>query len=546
MKRPKQSVIRLLYFFIISVALSACSSLPEHLLKQVESIPAAIDNQQAAIAQKKKSFEAFSSDKEWHFIRPYLEKENWADYFGVADKQLAEAAAYYKSDVLPVAENNDPKDAANLTVRLVLFNDKMTASLASADHPASRMAFLIKVRDTAAAIYQQSAVDFAALKKAQSQLKDKAAKAISKYPHKTTDINQRLQEMALIIKQGSVAVQQLNDEYQKKPAIDYAVFGDASVTLAKSLQQAQDYQKKTSARLDELFRSYTKVLVDQKIKYFIDIGRASWCEGEYCGNGSTIVYPSVQIDKHVFKYFDEFQGELIASFKSRSFHPYIQREIWNALGLQPQSNWPRGDSHAEFWVQKIYTKTYHKYAEIVNDQMVRGQWQAVDEDSFWQQFDNLGMAILTKPYGYYEEDALTDAQPVGMATIAQPVVANGVASGSNQYGSWRHDNGRSFWEYYGMYRMFGDLMIPRRYYYNDWYGYNSYRGGAYYGRNNEYGTWGSGTFNNSRYRNSGYASRNPDDVGRARSGKGATYRSSSSVRGAGVSSRSRGPAGGGK
>jgi len=543
----KNNVIRIAYFFIIGLALSACSSLPEHLLNQVERMPAVMSQHQALIEQEKNKFDGFSADKEWGYIRPYLEKEKWAEYFNRAANELSAARSYFESDVLSLAEKNDPQDATRLTVNIVLFNEKIAASLASAQHAAKRADFLIRVRDTAAAIHKNALLEFSALKKARTELTAKAEKAIAKYAHKKSDINKRLDELELIVNKGAVSVRQLVDEFKKKDNVDFALFGDASVALSDTLQQVLEYQNKTAEKLDELYRSYTKVLADQKIQYFIDIGRASWCEGEYCGNGRTKVYPSVQVDKNVFKYFDELNQDLIASYRWNRLSLKIPGEIWQALRINEKWNWSRGDSHADYWVQKTYTKTFHKYVEIVNDKMSEGEWLAVDEDSFWQQFDNLGMSILTKPYGYYEEDSLKDAQPVGMAAIAKPTVVNGVATGSNQYGSWQQGNGGSFWQYYGMYRMFGDLMGPsRRYYYNDWSGYNNNRSGSYYGRNNEYGTWGSGTYNNSRYRNSGYARSNPDDVGRARSGKTAGYRSAASVRGAGASSRSRGPAGGGK
>ena len=80
------------------------------------------------------------------------------------------------------------------------------------------------------------------------------------------------------------------------------------------------------------------------------------------------------------------------------------------------------------------------------------------------------MALVTKPIGYFESEAIKTPEPVGLATVAKPEMVDGVAKGSNQYGEWRRDSsGNSFWFYYSMYRILGDFG-PGRYGYNDWYG----------------------------------------------------------------------------
>src|SRR5690606_30677764 len=131
---------------------------------------------------------------------------------------------------------------------------------------------------------------------------------------------------------------------------------------------------------------------------------------------------------------------------------------------------------------------------------------------------NLGMALFTKPLGYYEEDSLTTAEPPGMGLIEEPVVVDGIATGSNQYGEWRESNGQSFWFYYAMYRLYGDLAGPRGYSYQDWRAYrDSPRGRPFYGRENQWGSYGPYTYSSSRYRDSDFIRRYPDAMTGARS-----------------------------
>lgn len=547
MKQIYKSLFSLISLMIAALLLSSCSGLPDNMVHEAKLLPYKIKQQGIFINERKTAFEHLNTHKEWSFIQPYLEKEQWSAFFVTASNELANANALYESKIKPMLDRDDPKDRDDFSRLLYQFDKLYKASTEAAFKAEQRMAFMITIRDTAPAIYDQARREWAQVKALESQLITQANKAMKDYGPKTDDIKQRVKAISEMASTAQNAMNRITEQFKKFPTMDYALFGDESVNLSQTLKQTQQYHKVASSKLNELYRSYVKVLADQRIEYYVVIGRANWCEGEFCGNGSTRHYPPAQVDEKMFEYFDALTVNTIATnrpgfFSDDKFKLYIPEARWNALKIQKKWSWPRGDDYADYWVEKTYADTFHKYIEIVNDKMTEGGWVKVDENSFWQQYDNLGMAILSKPYGSYEEDAIKEAQPVGMATIATPTMKNGIPVGSNQYGEWRHSNGQSFWYYYGMYHVIGSLIGPRAYYYNDWRGYSSRaRGKPYYGRDEQYGTWGSSTYSHSRYRNSDYARRNPDSAKTSRSS-----RASSSIRGAGASNRSRGPAGGGK
>ena len=532
---------------IATLLLSSCSGLPDNMVHEAKLLPYKIKQQGIFINERKIAFEHLNTHQEWSFIQPYLEKEQWSAFFVTASNALADANALYESKIKPMLDHDDPKDRDDFSRLLYQFDKLYKGSTEAALKAEQRMAFLITSRDTAPAIYDQAKRESAQVKSLESQLITQANKAMKDYGPKTDDIKQRVKAISEMASTAQNAMNQISEQFKKSPRMDYALFGDESVNISQTLKQTQQYHKTASSKLNELYRSYVKVLADQRIEYYVVIGRANWCESDFCGNGSTRHYPPVQVDEKMFEYFDTLTTNTIATnrpnfFSGDKFKLYIPEVRWNALKIQQKWSWPSGDNYADYWVEKTYTNTYHKYIEIMNDKMTEGSWVKVDENSFWQQYDNLGMAILSKPYGSYEEDAIKEAQPVGMATIATPTMKNGIPVGSNQYGEWRHSNGLSFWHYYGMYHVISSLTGPRAYHYNDWRGYSRRaRGKSYYGRNEQYGTWGSSTYSNSRYRNSDYARRNPDSAKTSRSS-----RASSSIRGAGASNRNRGPAGGGK
>ncbi|MFK5913800.1 MAG: hypothetical protein QM484_05455 [Woeseiaceae bacterium] len=539
------------FFVLFSAFLAGCSGLPDNLTHEFKLMPKRLSDSAALMKTKKEAFDKLSSHSEWNFFSPYLESEKWQEKFLLASDEYNLAKTLFDTKIAPMADRNEPEDAPAFTLLVDEFKKHISASLVAANHADTRIGFLVDVRNTADKKYETAKRQYAKNLSLQRRFTQKANKATKAYSHKKDDLTQRVEGLNKLVADGGSSYAALKTEYHKNTSTNYARFGDAAVALAITTKNIVEYEAKHAKKVGELYRSYVKVLADQRVEYYVVIGRASWCAGEYCGSGNEANFPAVQVDAKVFEYFDTLNDGSVAKYRkswgSEKLTIHVQQDKWNALRLNPKAGMSRSHSYADYWIQQTYTKTFHKYIEIVNNETKEIPWAVVDEDSFWKNYDNLGMALLTKPYGYYEEDSLKDAQPVGMATVAKPVMRNGVATGSNQYGEWRRSNGHSFFYYYGMYRLFGGFIGPRRYSYNDWNGYSSRRRGySYYGSNNQYGTYGSRTYSNSRYRNSSYARRNPADVRSAASGVSRSSRSNPSVRGAGSSSRSRGPSGGGK
>ncbi|PCI71903.1 MAG: hypothetical protein COB38_04995 [Gammaproteobacteria bacterium] len=535
------------------VLLAGCEGLPDSYVDEFERMPGKQDRLARFIEQRNTELKELSNHTDSEFLTPYSQNENWAQHFVKATSQLTKAQSLYDNEISAIYDKDDPKDATSVFKLNRAFAELIQNSTSSARYVNERIAFLIETRENAQAIQTKAKQQLFEIDRIKEELLKLVKKTISVYPNKLNDLNAKLSSIDELVKNSKSSSALLNTQHDKlsdssTKFIDYAIIGDQAIMIERNLSDVNKQQKETQKKISQLEKSYIKVLADQRIEYFLVIRRASWCEGEYCGNGSEKIYSPIKVDSKVFEYFDSSQIETLATIRrswgKETFKINVKKDMWKALALNERYRWSRGHTHADYWIQKLYSKTFHKYVEIENDQSKETGWQSVSETYFWKQYDNLGMAIITKPYGFYEEDAISDAQPVGMATIAEPVMKDGVATGANRYGEWRQSNGLSFWHYYGMYHMYRGLIGPSRYGYNDWSGYNSRRrGSSYYGRNNRWGTFGSSTYSNSRYQNSGFARANSGAVYSARTGKGA---SSSSVRGASSSNRNRGPSSRGK
>jgi hypothetical protein len=126
---------------------------------------------------------------------------------------------------------------------------------------------------------------------------------------------------------------------------------------------------------------------------------------------------------------------------------------------------------------------YHKYRILQEDKASTTDWLKVPEDVYRANEALLGMAIAGKKDG----EELPAAAPPGYQYVGDP-----------RYGSWRTDSsGRTFWAFAGGMAL-GRMMDMGRYppiYQRDYDAYRSYRARKtpYFGRNKQYGTYGTVT-----------------------------------------------------
>ena len=272
-----------------------------------------------------------------------------------------------------------------------------------------------------------------------------------------------------------------------------------------------------------------------RIDYYVQIGRTSWDEASDWPTEHNYLYPPSKVKENVYTYFAKLKPNSVPAKYTRAWGGrlslYIDTNHWNALGIYPTTNWyRRSHDAAEFWIEDIFPKAYHKYILVENNRRKETDWEPVDEDDYDDHFDYLGMEIVSKPYGFFEDEKIKEASPPGMSMV-----------GNSRYGEWRTDphTGRSFWHYYGIYSFFYGGS-GRYYYRNDWDTWRrDYRGRKpYYGgsgtTSNVYGTYGSYVRTDRRYQSSHFAK------------KGGLRTSPASVRGAGPSRRGGGPGGRGK
>ena len=147
------------------------------------------------------------------------------------------------------------------------------------------------------------------------------------------------------------------------------------------------------------------------------------------------------------------------------------------------------------------------------------------EDEYNKNAEFEGHEIYSKPYGFFNNEALNAPNPVGISTVGNP-----------KYGEWKTDSstGQSFWSYYGQFRLLSDVIDifagnNHRYYRSDYdHWNNNYRNQRYTGSEDRYSYGGSVMNSSGNYKSNG------------------SVNNGNSLRGVGAVTRGRGASGGGK
>ncbi|MFC1608941.1 hypothetical protein ACFL2R_01685 [Patescibacteria group bacterium] len=134
---------------------------------------------------------------------------------------------------------------------------------------------------------------------------------------------------------------------------------------------------------------------------------------------------------------------------------------------------------------------------VIENEKSRHRTISISENEFFNTYQDLiGMTIYSKPYGYFNSEAVKSHTPGGMNLIAEPTMIEGVPTGYNRYGRW--NNG-----IFCFHNDFDDFfIIGSAFAYAEWDNYRHFRKNnrnkSYFG-NGKYGTNGSKLSSSPKY-----------------------------------------------
>ncbi|MCK5542586.1 MAG: hypothetical protein KAI40_07810 [Desulfobacterales bacterium] len=540
-KKIKQCSSYLIIVFLFVSLLTGCGGLPSDLKKACKNVSPRIETGKTFIDKNHETYKEFIKKRELTKIKPAFIKENLAGVFKEAHEELDRAGTLYTTNIKPLLDKNKEELAVKVLIELKKTNTIIIDAENKSKYPLKRVKHLNDVLLKIDTVHGKSLSTSENIGKTVNELATGLlVKAKNDFPKKAAKIDAKFAPLAEMGRQSKDAALNLDNEYNnhnKGKTTDYTIIADSDALLDNSSRQIQVLKKDFSKEIHNLSKSYTKILKDMKPIHSVVVKRESWNNRQDYYSPATVSFAR-QISPELFESIEtnkiETIVELYPSWNNLKMKNHIG-DIWEKLKIDPVEKWPRQRRHdsASFWFDSWDTKYFHKYTIVDDEKQHDTSWELVSEDVYEDNFEYLGMAILTKPFGMFEDEADTKATPPGMGFV-----------GNSEYGKWEKDNkGNSFWSWYGKYALFSNLLFystmgPMRY--NSWHGYNTnYRGrkpffGTTTGGAAKYGTRGAYTKQSSKFRNTSFAR------------MGGFKRGAPSVRGAGSSVRGGGPKAKGK
>ena len=536
--KAEKAVTGMILTLLALFFLTGCGQgLSDGTRRQAKAVKQDLKTTREFIDAQKKKYEGLAASKDFVALAGYAAKEKWDTAFAAAAATLDRAQQVYDKGLKATLKQNKPEGEAKALVQI-----KQVSAVIKEARDQARAPFERAGRIQAAMAGTQ-AMETSALAAAETILstvqglaQGPVARAREQFPGSDAKITARFAPFAKMADDTRANTQIVKAQYNAhtRGQADYAAF----VTAADAVEQANTVLSTKGTEfekdIDQLYESYTKVLEDMKIDYFVTVSRESWNERSDYYNPKISSYTR-QVSPEVFQALAESDAESIADLTpgyrgvSLRVSPGLDT-AFKALNIDPVEAWPdRSHNAATFYLNNTRLKYYHKYLKEENGQTTQTGWEPVKASFYEQNLENLGMAILSKPYGEFEPD--TQASPPGMAYVGNP-----------KYGEWKKDShGSSFWSWYGRYAFFSNLFFypPHHYSYGSWNRWNSdYRyKKPYYGRTNTgytFGTRGSTMKQSPRYQNSTFSK------------TGGLKTASASVRGGAAGLRGGGPKSKGK
>lgn len=197
-------------------------------------------------------------------------------------------------------------------------------------------------------------------------------------------------------------------------------------------------------KIDELYKSYTKLLTEDKEQHGVQMAAVSW--NDYYD------YPDEY--QRVFPYTIVTAADLaaikneIANYSVWDLNYIYQSAlITRVTGGHSRSGWNGNTDKAELWIEDMNSEYTHVYT-ILEGTEKKVVEQSVSEQTYNKFKNAVGLSIYSKPYGMFEDEAIDTVHEFGMSKV-----------GNDEYGEWRRDpsTGQDIWMWYAAYVIFDNL-----------------------------------------------------------------------------------------
>lgn len=211
------------------------------------------------------------------------------------------------------------------------------------------------------------------------------------------------------------------------------------------LKLVKDYEN----MIFQLSKSFSKILVDMSEYHAVAVSMVSWDDWYDFPTEHTVNFPMVELTYPTYlKAIEEYRSE------SREYSEYSIKN--SALldvitGGKITTSFHSGDDTANIWIED-FDSEYTQSFIIIENGLTTEVEESVSRDVYLKHINDKGKEVLSKPFGYFEDEVIDFAQPPGAAMV-----------GNSEYGRWNTeaDTGIELWAWFPLYSTYGALSAQR-------------------------------------------------------------------------------------
>lgn len=526
------------------VAVAACSGIPRETQQEVKALRDSFASTEAFIREQRAGFETRArTDAE---INAVATRERLLTRFDTATQELARARASYDRHVKPLVDRGKASEVETLRRHIRATRDLVNAARATAQAPVQRLNLLFDAKRNHAQWFAAAPGLATAARADVTSVTTLATRYQRTYPARADAIAARLAPITATMTSIDGGIETLRAQQalaENRSPLDYGALATAYHAVTTGRTSVQGASRTLTTQLPQLDRAYSKVLSDMRETYTVCVTRTSWDEGyQDFPTETPYDYPCRQVSEDAFETAEEFADRdreiatLVAKFGGGRELRHTDlgadvatsaevQNLWRELNIDPNASFPQGDNSATFDIREADAQFFHQYTVLEQGRRTVGGWEQVTPEFYETHYGHLGLALIEKPYGAFDDEAVTSGVPPGMTLVGDP-----------RAGEWRSDgNGGNVWFWlYWHQALFGNNYGP------GWGGYSRAEWDDWRSRRNE-GAYTGRDRNNPTYGSAGSATRSGPLSGSDFGRRGGFQDASASIRGAGPSGRSGGP-----
>ena len=373
--KAEQIFTNVVFILLTIVFLTGCGQgLSDGTKTQAKAVKQDLGSTRDFIEAQKKKYAGLSTSPDFSVMSEYAEREKWATAFANAGATLARAQDVYDKGLNVTIKQNKPEGEAQALAQIRQVNSIIREAQNQAKAPFERVS-RITAAMTGTQAMERSALDSAdtILSKVEHLEQGPVAKAKEQFPASEAKITARFAPFVKMADDTKINTDIVKAQYKvhTEGRADYAAFVTAADAIEGAKVTLSRDAPKFEKNLDQLYRSYSKILEDMKVDYFVNIYRESWDERSDSYTPRIFAY-SVQVSPAVFQALTQSEAESIADLKPGVNGMNIRvapglESAFKALNLDLRAGWPDSRHNAAtFYLDSTQLKYFHKYLKEEN------------------------------------------------------------------------------------------------------------------------------------------------------------------------------------